>query len=197
LSDARQRLSLLQVDKSQADSDRRGTVKSKVEIECLINDLEDSTSRASSRKSQLKKMLEQVREAITNKETELAEVSPLWNDATRREQSEREQLEEKKARVDVLYGKQGRASHFKTKKERDDYLNSEIHNIQSLLQTREENIKSLQRDIEAGKASVDDVVTKTIQGRKTLEEKRGISVKLAQELQDLVRERDALQEQRK
>jgi structural maintenance of chromosome 3 (chondroitin sulfate proteoglycan 6) len=197
LNEARQRLSLLQVDKSQVDSDRRDAANSKVEIECLIDDLEVSSRRASSRKTELKKMLERVQETIVEKEKELSKVIPEWENATRQEQETREQLEEKKAQVDVLYAKQGRTTQFKTKKERDDYLNAEISTLESLLQTRTDSVESLRREVAVGKASLEDVKTKLVETRHTLDEKRDLTVKLSQEQQDLVRERDVLQEQRK
>lgn len=88
-------------------------------------------------------------DAIKKKEEELAAVLPQWEKKFDEESKNRVQLVIKQARIEALYGKRGRANQFKTQRDRDKFLSTEIESLKELLKQRQSLLESANEKLQA------------------------------------------------
>lgn len=89
---------------------------------------------------------------ITDKEAELMQIIPEWEDKCAEETEAREKLQTAEMTVGTLYAKQGRTSQFATQKERDAHLKLSIAREKESIETREKQEKDTSRNLVAAKA---------------------------------------------
>ena len=175
MTNCRQRLELLAIDHRQASADRREATKARTQVECLITDAEDAGSaihssqaslfaslipppvaeKGSVRVAELQADLKRVEADILEKETELMEAAPTWEDRKKEESLLREQLDDAETTLGTLAAKQGRSSQFKTQKDRDAHLRDTIKSRQSLAASREKRLEDLRKDLATAKQELD------------------------------------------
>lgn len=111
--------------------------------------------------------LEEVEERITEKKSLLDGLLPEWEEQRALEITEKRRLDEASARLNALYAKQGRASKFRTKSERDAYLRQEIASVTAYKKNQETALETAQADVESSRQSqmeVDELI-KDVQGK--------------------------------
>lgn len=104
-------------------------IRSRTELECIIEDLRAATENSGGRKEDYEAELEQLEEQILEKESLLEEILPEWEKHRTAETSEKRRLDEASAKLNSLFSKQGRATKFRTKSERDAFLRHEISSV--------------------------------------------------------------------
>jgi structural maintenance of chromosome 3 (chondroitin sulfate proteoglycan 6) len=182
--------------KQDAQAELTDFVRSRTEIECIIEDLKAAGLSAGGKRQELEEELEQIQERIAGKEESLAEVLPEWENWKGKEAVEKRRLDEASARLASLFAKQGRASKFRTKGERDNFLRHEIESMKAYKVTQasalensrseldslrgseseiQEQIQGVQENIDDGRKKVKDLgdqVTELKEKYKDLTEKR-------------------------
>lgn len=106
-------------------------------------------------------------------------------------------LDTTQARLQVLYAKQGRARQFKSKAERDTYLNNEIKSLASWEKQQGKVIADLKRDAESAKAQLEEVTAKASEQQSGEEEQRERLKQMSEETSKLKTDLDSMQEKRK
>ncbi|TEB30541.1 RecF/RecN/SMC protein [Coprinellus micaceus] len=169
--------------KQDAQAELTDFVRSRTEIECIIEDLKAAGLSAGGKRQELEEELEQIQERIAEKEESLAEVLPEWENWKGKEAVEKRRLDEASARL-------------ATKGERDNFLRHEIESMKAYKATQasalensrseldslrgseseiQEQIQGVQENIDDGRKKVKDLgdqVTELKEKYKDLTEKR-------------------------
>ncbi|KAM0746239.1 structural maintenance of chromosome protein 3 [Meredithblackwellia eburnea MCA 4105] len=197
LASHRQKLELLGIEHRQASADRREATKAKAQVECLVQDAEDAGKKGSDRLKQHKKELSTLEESILEKEAELMEVSPTWEDKTKEESVLHQRLDEVTTLLSTLQAKQGRTSQFKTQKERDAHLKAIIAEREKLVQERERRIESTKLDLEGCKRELSENEKRSDELRAEMEGRKEAGREVMEEVGKLKEEEGEKIEKRK
>ncbi|KAF1816092.1 putative chromosome segregation protein SudA [Eremomyces bilateralis CBS 781.70] len=192
-----QQLDLLKAEKDQFEDERKDYVKDKAKIELDVKSLTDGQSAAAQRKARHDRELREVRAQIKQREDELQKILPEYNKKRNQEQELKEQLDEAQNSRQLLYSKQARASQFKSKKARDDFLQTQINDCntasatsKAVLAETSEEIAALSNEIASLQKGISDL-QRTIDNRDNDVDERAKGQQKAKE------SRDELSDQRK
>ncbi|KAE8556960.1 hypothetical protein EYB25_001666 [Talaromyces marneffei] len=197
IAQCKQQIEFLKVDKAQLEDERREASRSLAQVELQENALKDNQSAAQRLKARYENDLNAVQSAISQRESELQTILPQFNAAKEQEDAVKLQLDQAETSRQRLYAKQGRNSRFKSKSERDKWLQKEIQETKNSIKAvnavraqTTEDIKDLQKTIESLEPEIENL-RKQIDGR-------GDAIQtIEQEVQNAKDERDRLMDQRK
>ena len=197
LEELKQQVALLELEKTQITTDRKEALKAKTQVECIIRDLSDDQDMNASAKENLEAELASLQEAISEKESQLEDLSPRCQSALQREQDVKQALEDASARMAALYAKQGRATQFRTQRERDAYLNGEIDKLNRLIPTAQTRSEDLTREVGSAEEAVDQMRLRTRDVASNLEGRKDALKSLVDEVNQLNSRKNEANEQRK
>ncbi len=197
ISELRQQVELLQVDKRQLEDERREKAKARAQIELEVKSLSDGQSAAQQAKSHYNSELDKVLTSIREHEEELAEVTPEYLEKLQQEETIKTELSSAEDTRSGLYAKQGRNSRFRNKRERDDWLREAINSIYTdvskvkavRVQTTED-IAELETDIANAEAEITEL-------REQLNSRGDNSEAIQKDIQEVKALRDRLMDERK
>jgi structural maintenance of chromosome 3 (chondroitin sulfate proteoglycan 6) len=160
-------------------------VKSRTELECTIADLRVASDRAGGSLDELKEELINIEGQIGDKEIELNDLVPQWDDFRARASELKRTLDEKRGHLDVLYAKQGRIQRFRTKGERDNFLTKEIASLEAHRTTQIQALEKAKADLESATTRLQEVEEKRDTAQARAEQSRAeiaeLSAKVATE----------------
>jgi structural maintenance of chromosome 3 (chondroitin sulfate proteoglycan 6) len=123
-------------------------LKRKAKLESTVKHLEEKVSSDSGNQEQLVKDLASLEKQIALKSAELNDkILPEYESGNTELEAVSQSLTEKRRRVEALYAKQGRSSQFKTVEERDEFLQTEIRQVQETIATKKKGKKELEKSI--------------------------------------------------
>lgn len=157
-----QQINAARLERKQYEDEKREKAKARAQAELEERNLSHGQVAAERAKDTHDRDLQKVRSQIQQIEKELGSIIPQFEAELAKEQSVKSRLEEAAAAQQRLYGKQGRSTRFKSKKDRDNWLQSQINEAfeslsrfkASRMQTQEgmqadqKQISSLEKDIE-------------------------------------------------
>lgn len=106
-------------------------------------------------------------------------------------------LDNTQSRLQVLYAKQGRSKTFKSKADRDKFLNDEIKSLKVHEKAQEARVDQLNTDVGAGKRHLGEVTARAASAAEDEEERRENLRKMGEEVAGLKKQSEELQEERK
>ena len=192
----KQTLDLLAVERRQLDDDRKDTARARAKAELKAKNLDETRHAREQAQQQREAELDEVRRRIQATESELAQILPDYEKWKVQEASIRTERDLASAGRNRLLTKQTRSTQFRTKAERDAYLQNEINEITSTLGSQKANevdakeqvksvevsIKLLERDIQSIRANIEgyggrrgdlaEKLTKAQEAREQLYEQR-------------------------
>lgn len=197
IAECKQQIEFLRVDKAQLEDERRETSRALAQVELQEKALKDNQSSAQQLKARFENDLKAVQSAISQRETELQTLLPQFNNAKEQEDAIKLQLDQAETSRQRLYAKQGRNSRFKSKSERDKWLQKEIQETKNSIKAVKavkvqttEDIQELQKTISSLEPEI-ETLRSQIDGR-------GDAIQtIEQEVQNAKDERDRLMDQRK
>lgn len=197
IAELRQQMEFLKLDKKQLEDERRLSAKARAHVELQVKNLTDGQTSAQQSKSRNAAELQRVQGEIKQRQQELNQLMPGYNHQKQQEVDVKTHLDEAETTRQRLYQKQGRNARFKSKKERDDWLQDQINDTYSSLSTVKavrmqtaEDVKEIQNDIEKLGPEIESLQNQ-VSGR-------GNAVSgLDQQIQAAKEERDNLQDRRK
>lgn len=127
ISELKQQVEFLKVDKKQLEDERKEKAKARAKIELEVKSLSDGQSAAQQAKSHYESELNRVQTSIQEHEEELAEITPEYDAKMQQEATTKSELDSAEGTRQRLYAKQGRNARFRNKKERDDWLREAIN----------------------------------------------------------------------
>lgn len=148
------------------ESDRTAamTHRTKLDLEC--KELEEQLSLGKETLASNKKELTKLNDEISKVEKELADtVQPAYTDARNDLLRMTNERNEARKRMEGLYDKQGRAKQFKTKKERDAHLKTQIADLTTAMSGMEEVLHEKRSKLSALRKSL-------VSERKEMEDKK-------------------------
>ncbi|PGH12120.1 chromosome segregation protein sudA [Polytolypa hystricis UAMH7299] len=197
ISERKQQIELLKVEKAQLEEDRRDTSRTLAQAELRGQSLAEGQSAAQQSKARREADMKSVRHAIKEREEELNNLIPEFNARKEGEESAKAKLDEAETARQRLYGKQGRNSKFRNKSERDRWLQEQVRESFTSLSTvkavrmqTEEEIKELESEVALLEPEVEKL-------RKQLDGRGDEMQNMEQEAQGAKDERDRLMDQRK
>ncbi|POS83781.1 hypothetical protein EPUL_005431, partial [Erysiphe pulchra] len=151
----------LKREKQELDHDRKENARTQASLELNVKSLIDSQSTFEDTRARHIKNLEVVKQSISEKETALARILPLFNKTESDENEIKRQLHQNEHKSAFLLKKQGQGQQFKNKKERNESLDKEIQEIDKALseqrsyrQIADNDIKVLNLQIQTLEAEI-------------------------------------------
>lgn len=197
IAQCKQQIEFLKVDKVQLEDERREASRALAQVELQEKALKDNQSAAQKLKARFENDLNAVQTAIGQRESELQTILPQFNAAKEQEDVVKLQLDQAETSRQRIYAKQGRNSRFKSKSERDKWLQKEIQETKNSIKAvnavkaqTTEDIKDLQKTIESLEPEIENL-------RKQIDGRGDTIQSIEQEIQNAKDERDRLMDQRK
>ncbi|ORZ05306.1 RecF/RecN/SMC [Lobosporangium transversale] len=193
----KQHIELLQAEKRQLDYELESQIKAKAQIELEIKDHEDNAEMGTNTRKRNQEELRVVELDIQAKELELSQVTPEFQARMEEERQLREELQQVDLQRQALYSKKGRAGQFTSKAQRDEWIRTEMEEIQQSHSQLTSQAALLEKDLSELRSRQTNA-TESIQAVREQEAvRRNESEKLVQELGALKTERDQLTDKRK
>ncbi|KAI9709999.1 MAG: Structural maintenance of chromosomes protein 3 [Bogoriella megaspora] len=145
---------ILENDKKDFERDRKTWAKNKAQLDIEVKALTDGRSEAAQRRNQLQSHLKNTQSSIQQREADLARLDPEAKQARNEEAGIKAQLDDAEAHRRQLHEKQGRNEHFRSKKERDQWLTEQIDAINMNLATNKATGMQTNEDIAELKVEV-------------------------------------------
>lgn len=143
-------------EKQTIEKQRTVAVKKLTEVELDVKDLEEKIVGSSRSKDEAGKQLEVLQREIKESTAELNKTKPLYDKQVKAEEDITKEIMKKEKQLSVLYQKQGRATQFRSKAARDEWLQKDIDKYNKVLSANEkqenllkDEISKLERDMEA------------------------------------------------
>ncbi|KAL4578673.1 hypothetical protein LXL04_014802 [Taraxacum kok-saghyz] len=143
-------------EKQTIEKQRIAAVKKHTEAELDVKDLEEKMIGSSKNKDEAGKQLEVLQREIMESTAELNKTKPLYDRQVKAEEDITKEIMKKEKQLSVLYQKQGRATQFRSKAARDEWLQKDIDKYNKVLFSNEkqenllnDEISKLERDMAA------------------------------------------------
>ncbi|KAI9996122.1 hypothetical protein PInf_013303 [Phytophthora infestans] len=193
-----QDLAQLVEERESQEEERKGLMEARYKLEMEVRELKEQIRSDGVQRSAVSKEVDVVKREIEAKQAQLNnEILPALRKAGQTHDQVARNLQECRAQSEHLIAKQSRKSQFRTQQERDDYLQREISDIESLVR-RKEGDTGLLRDSIEGLANSIDGSDRTLkqQTEELREHRRRVDAVGAQVLR-LKEQRNFLSEERK
>lgn len=141
--------------------------------------------------------LKQVRQTIKTTERKLASAKPAFETHAANEKRLAAELAEAERRLDELYAKQGRAGRFKSKKERDAWIDAEVARLQATLAEYTKQAAALDAEQAKSAAALAQLDERIAARERGVSERRVGLEKGAKQITELRIRRDTLASERK
>ncbi|KAK0532894.1 Structural maintenance of chromosomes protein 3 [Tilletia horrida] len=197
ISKTEQALTQRNLEKLQLNQERRDLSRLKAQLEVLIKDLQEAGERTEEGKGRLEQQLKDIEAKISEKEGELMGLAPTWEDKKAELARVRAQLEDTRARIEILRGKQGLSALFSTAAERDAHLRTQIEELEGFEKTQSKHLKELAAARAQCQAQIEQLQLVGEQTAEKLDGRRDALDKLGQQWLALKRQRDELMEEKK
>ncbi|CAG8580129.1 3318_t:CDS:10 [Paraglomus brasilianum] len=197
IHELQENIEFLKIEKEQLDDDKRDHIKVYAQIELEIKDLEETTSQNHKLKRKREAELRSVEADIQRKESELNEVLPNYERELHQEAQLNENLEQAELRRQALYAKQGRSIQFRTRAERDRWLQEEMAEIKRTISVQQKQASDLEDEIENIKRTIVTTEVEIQNKREQLEQRKKSLEQMNTDLNELKAKRDKLTDERK
>lgn len=193
----RQNLELLVMERQQLDDDRKDAARARAKAELKTKHLDETRHTREQAQKRQEVELQDVRAKIQAAESDIAEITPEYEERKAEEAELRLKRDEAAAEKKRLLTKQTRSSQFKTKADRDNYLQQEINDATTSLGVQKANemdareqVKSVEKSIAQLEKAIRDI-------REKIEGYGGNRVTLSEKLTKAQEAREQLHEERK
>lgn len=197
LSTLQQNLNLLKVERRQLEEDRRETAKARAKAELKVKSLADSQSSRDQAKRQHDAQLEAVRKEIKAKEAELKKLTPEFEKRRKREEEAKRALDAAENSRTRLLNKQSRGAQFKTRADRDKFLQKEINELNLTIAKQKSVFIDAEEEVDRVKESIKQLEASIIDLRSQLENWGGGRQSMIDQVAQAQETLDNLNEERK
>lgn len=149
-----QQMELLRIDRRQFDDDRREGTRARAKAELAVKSFSDSMSAQEQANQEHEAELNRVKSEIAFKEAELTKIKPEFEKRKRKEAEMKQALDSAEAGRQRLFTKQTRSSQFRSKAERDAWLQKEIDDLNLTLSQQKANRLDAHEEVKEIEASI-------------------------------------------
>lgn len=172
------------------------THKTKLDLEC--RELEEQLVQGKETLASNKRELAKLNTEIAKAEKELSEdVQPAFDEAKTTMTRMTNEREEARKQMEGLYAKQGRGKQFRTKKERDAHLRTQIKELESSKTEKEELLHEKQSKLSSLRKSLVTEGKEVEAKKKELKEKTKLLENITKNIDEKKRERNEMADSRK
>jgi len=197
ISELKQQIEFLKVDKRQLEDERKEKAKVKAKVELEVKSHSDGQTAVQQARSHLESELSRVQTSIQEHEEELGEITPEYLTKLQQETTTRGELDSAESTRQRLYAKQGRNARFRNKKERDDFLRdainssySDLAKVKAVRVQTTEDIAELESDITSTEAEITEL-------QEQLDSRGDSNEAMQNQVQEAKAHRDKLMDERK
>ncbi|KAF8904142.1 structural maintenance of chromosome protein 3 [Gymnopilus junonius] len=197
IADARHSLETVAQSRRDVQAELTDFIRSRTELECIVEDLKAPNQNSGGRREDYETELEQVERRIAEKEAQLQELLPEWEEQRNLEVTEKRRLDEASAKLNALFAKQGRATKFRTKSERDAFLKHETSSLSAYKANQEFALETTLAELQTSGRSQNEIDTliSDVQGK--IEDGRKKVKEIAENIVALKEQQTELTEKRK
>ena len=197
IAELQQQLRILGEEKAQLEEERRETAKEKAKIELDVQSMVDNQTGAQQTRAQHATDLKNVQEQINLREADLEHLVPEYSAKREQEKGLKQQMQDVEATRQRLYAKQGRQSQFKSKRDRDQFLQREINDVNMALAKRKAVVMQTAEDIAELETQIGQLEAEIVDMRNRIENRGDEQQNMSTEVQRAKEEQHRLQDQRK
>lgn len=197
LKEARKDVSILKDEKNVLNTEQQQLLRDKTKLDLTIGDLTDEVQGDNKSKERAEQELERLKITIAEKERELDEVRPRYQALKQREEDLKRELKLKEQKRKELYAKQGRGSQFKSKEDRDKWIQTELKSLVKQIRDKITHQTKLVDDLKRDGAKQLELEKKIEEHTAEVESMRTQIDQFYKESYELKKKKDALQSQRK
>ncbi|XP_078432329.1 structural maintenance of chromosomes (SMC) family protein isoform X2 [Wolffia australiana] len=187
----------LHKEKEALEKQRTEALEMHAQIELDLKDLEEKRSVDIRSKAEAEKQLKSLRKEIQESRDELNMIRPSHNAKVMEEEEISKSIMDREKQLSILYQKQGRATQFSSKAQRDKWLQKEIDDLQRVLSSNLVQEKKLQDEIQLLKDEINKMDFHIKERGAELQKQSSLISKDQGDFSVLKRQRDDLQETRK
>ncbi|XP_070151375.1 structural maintenance of chromosomes protein 3 [Polyergus mexicanus] len=147
LKEAKKEVQSSKEERDTLSAEQQQLLKEKNKLTFTINDLLEEVKGDNDSKKRAQLELEKLKANITEREKELSELKPKYDQMKRIEEECLRELQLKEQKRKELYAKQGRGSQFTTKDERDKWIQNELKQLTKQIKDKEEHHKKISDDL--------------------------------------------------
>ncbi|KAJ7905296.1 structural maintenance of chromosome protein 3 [Mycena olivaceomarginata] len=197
ISEAKHTLETLGVARQDAQGELTDFIRTRTELECIVQDLQSAGLRAGGKREEYDAELRQIEDQITTREASLAALLPDWETTRAKESAERRALDEASARLGSLFAKQGRGAKFRTKAERDAFLKQEITSMGAYKTSQAAALQTTKTELREARKGLGEIETQIAGVQGKIEDGRAKAKELQEEIAGLKDKQNELTEKRK
>ncbi|KAL1296696.1 hypothetical protein AAFC00_000172 [Neodothiora populina] len=197
IAEYKQQIEFLTIDKRQLEDERKDAARKKANVELEVQVLSDGQAAAQEANTRHDAALREVQGLIRQREAELAELTPQYNAQKQQEVDLKVQLAEAEGQRQRLYAKQGRATQYRTKRERDDWLRKEIEEVNMASATRKAVSMQANEDVAELETEITNIEQELVTLRSRIENRGDEAQNMSADVQRAKEEREGLMDQRK
>merc|ERR1719266_12489 len=134
-------------ERDTLNSELQSQTKEKTKLEFSLKDLRDEVAGDSNSKDRAEHELNKLKGTIKEKEKELENIKPSYEDMRKKEDECTRELTLKEQKRKELYAKQGRGSQFTSKSQRDEWIQKELKSLHKQIKDKTEQIEKLDSDL--------------------------------------------------
>ncbi|KDR15942.1 hypothetical protein L798_09869, partial [Zootermopsis nevadensis] len=147
LKDAKKMVQTHKEERDTLSAEQQQLLKEKTKLELINKDLSDEVLGDNTSKLRAENELEKLKKTIQQRESELEELKPKYDEMKKKEEECTRELALKEQKRKELYAKQGRGSQFTSKEARDQWIMKELKSLNKQIKDKKEHRDKLAEDM--------------------------------------------------
>jgi len=147
-------------ERDTLNAELQAQTKEKTKLEFSLKDLRDEVAGDSNSKDRAEHELNKLKGTIKEKEKELENIKPSYEEMRKKEDECTRELTLKEQKRKELYAKQGRGSQFTSKGQRDEWIQKELKSLHKQIKDKTEQIEKLDGDLRKDRKKKVELETK-------------------------------------
>lgn len=197
LKDARKEVSVCKDDKSVLQTEQQQLLREKTKLDLTIVDLNDEVQGDNKSKERAEQELERLKVTISEKEKELDDVRPRYEEMRQKEDHYSRDLALKEQKRKELYAKQGRGSQFNSREDRDKWIQNELKSLSKQIKDKITHQNKLSDDLKRDAQKQEELEEKITEHTTVMEQMRSEIDEHNKQYYELKKKKDTLQNARK
>ena len=148
LREAKSKVTQHEEEKQQVLQELDEHLHRQTQLDLAIKDAENDDEQAKNGKTQMERELKDLRNKIEEKELELLQLQPAYDAAVAQEDEASREVQKMKQRRAALFEKQNRGDRFKSKADRDKYLDNELRRIVASITEKRATVTAGEKKLE-------------------------------------------------
>ncbi|CAI0541506.1 unnamed protein product [Linum tenue] len=155
MKDLTKELQGLNKEREAVEKQHSQAIKKLTELQLDVKDMQERMSGANQAKDDAGRQLKSVEKEIQDSVKELEKISPSYEEQVQKEKEITKGIMDREKQLSILYQKQGRATQFASKADRDKWLQKEIEDLQRVLSSNLAQLQEKKLQQEINKLNVD------------------------------------------